>query len=135
MPELACMIHVGGQEYCIDPAGGVIGVLGKSWTLSLIGVLGNRGATRFNELQDSVHGIGSKILAQRLKELGELKLVSRTVFAEVPARVEYRLTETGVQLRQALIPLLSWATAHPSASGVAHRASGPAQRVVPPSGG
>lgn len=116
------MIHAGGQDYCIDPAGGVMGVLGRSWTLSLIGVLGNRGTLRFNELQDSVRGIGSKALAQRLKELAELGLISRNLFAEVPVRVEYHLTESGVELRQALIPLLSWATTHPSTDGTGPRA-------------
>ncbi|EQD67768.1 HxlR family transcriptional regulator [mine drainage metagenome] len=127
------MIRAGGQEYCIDPAGGVMGVLGRSWTLSLIGVLGNRGAIRFNELQDAVRGIGSKVLAQRLKELAELGLVSRTIFAEVPARVEYRLTVSGVQLRQALIPLLSWATARPSAVGTATRHR-PSPLIASPAG-
>ncbi len=112
--ELACMIHAGGREYCVDPAGGVLGLLGKVWALPLLGVLGNRSASRFNELQDAVRGIGGKVLTARLRELSELGLVTRKVYAEVPTRVEYQLTEAGAQLREALIPLLAWATAHPA---------------------
>lgn len=107
--EVACMIHVGDKEYCIDPAHGVIDVLGKKWTLALIGVLGNRQSSRFSELRDAVHGMGSKVLAERLKELQNLGLVAREAFAEVPVRTEYRLTESGTSLRRALAPLLGWA--------------------------
>jgi DNA-binding HxlR family transcriptional regulator len=107
--EDACMIRAGGREYCVDPADGVLSALGKSWALPLIGVLGNRAASRFNELQDAVRGIGSKVLAERLRELQGLGLIERAIFAEVPARVEYKLTESGAQLRQSLVPLLAWA--------------------------
>ncbi len=113
--EMACMIRAGGREYCVDPAGGVLGLLGKGWALPLMGVLGNRSASRFNEIQDAVRGIGGKVLASRLRDLAEMGLVTRTVYAEVPARVEYRLTEAGIELREALIPLLAWATIHPVA--------------------
>ena len=91
-----------------------MGILGKGWALPLMGVLGNRSASRFNELQDAVRGIGGKVLTARLRELSEFGLVTRKVYAEVPTRVEYRLTEAGAQLREALIPLLAWATLHPA---------------------
>ena len=107
--EIACMIQVDGTSYCIDPAGGVAAALGKKWTLPLIGVLGNRPKNRFHELLDALEGIGSKALSDRLHDLQGLGLVSREVFAEVPARVEYRLTAKGVLLRKALVPLLEWA--------------------------
>jgi DNA-binding HxlR family transcriptional regulator len=107
--EVACMIRVDDKEYCIDPAHGVVDVLGKKWTLALIGVLGNRQNSRFSELRDAVHGMGSKALAERLKELQNLGLIAREAFAEVPVRTEYRLTESGTSLRRALVPLLGWA--------------------------
>lgn len=107
--EIACMIQVGGREYCIDPAGGIIDLLGKKWTLPLIGVLGNRSTSRFSELRDAIQGMGSKALAERLTELQRLNLVARDAFAEVPVRTEYRLTESGASLRVALVPLLGWA--------------------------
>jgi DNA-binding HxlR family transcriptional regulator len=102
--EIACMIQVDGKQYCIDPAGGVINLLGKKWTLPLI-----RRSSRFSELRDAIGGMGSKTLAERLKELQVLGLVTREAFAEVPVRTEYRLTEAGSLLRRALVPLLGWA--------------------------
>jgi DNA-binding HxlR family transcriptional regulator len=107
--ELSCMIHVDGTSYCIDPAGGVAEAIGKKWTLPLIGILGNRPNHRFHQIRDDLAGIGSKALADRLKDLQRLGLVTRKVFAEVPSRVEYRLTDRGETLRRALVPLLDWA--------------------------
>lgn len=107
--ETACMIQVDGQEYCLDPVGGILDLLGKKWTLPLIGVLGNRRASRFSELRDAIGGIGSKTLAERLKDLQALGLVTREAFAEIPLHTEYRLTEAGAALRRALVPLLGWA--------------------------
>jgi DNA-binding HxlR family transcriptional regulator len=103
------MIRVDGTNYCIDPAGGVAEAIGKKWTLPLIGILGNRPNHRFHQIRDDLGGIGSKALADRLKDLQGLGLVTRKVFAEVPSRVEYRLTERGETLRRALVPLLDWA--------------------------
>ena len=107
--ELSCMIRVDGTSYCIDPAGGIAAAIGKKWTLPLIGILGNRPGHRFHQIQDGLNGIGSKALADRLKDLQKLGLVTRRVFAEVPSRVEYRLTKRGEGLRRALVPLLDWA--------------------------
>ncbi len=103
------MIQVDGSNYCIDPAGGIAAALGKKWTLPLIGILGNRSKNRFHELLAGLEGIGSKALSDRLGDLRQLGIVSREVFAEVPARVEYRLTPKGTSLRRALVPLLEWA--------------------------
>jgi DNA-binding HxlR family transcriptional regulator len=103
------MVRVDGTSYCIDPAGGIAAALGKKWTLPLIGILGNRPNHRFHQIRDGLGGIGSKALADRLKDLQRLGLVTRQVFAEVPARVEYRLTERGESLRRAIVPLLDWA--------------------------
>ncbi len=107
------MIQVGGQEYCIDPAGGVLNLLGKKWALPRIGIMGNRRTSRFSELRDAMKGMGSKALTERLKELQRLNLVTRNTFAEVPVRtayrLAYRLTRRGGSLRVALVPLLGWA--------------------------
>ena len=111
------MINVDGVPYCIDPVGGVADALGKKWTLPLIGVLGNREVNRFGDLRRSLEGVGAKALAGRLRELHALGLVARHAFAEVPPRVEYRLTAKGAALRRALVPLLEWAGRETSASG------------------
>jgi DNA-binding HxlR family transcriptional regulator len=103
------MIRVDGVDYCIDPAGGIADALGKKWTLPLIGILGNRPKSRFHELREALEGVGSKALSDRLRDLHLLGIVQREAFAEVPTRVEYRLTPKGQTLRRALIPLLEWA--------------------------
>jgi DNA-binding HxlR family transcriptional regulator len=109
-PTVACMIREDGREYCIDPAGGVADAIGKKWTLPLIGVLGNRRQNRFHELAEALDGVGAKALTARLRELEQLGLVRRDVHADGERWVEYRLTERGVALRRALVPLLEWAS-------------------------
>ena len=103
------MIVVDGEEYCIDPAGGIADALGKKWTLPLIGILGNREVSRFAELLRDLDGVAAKALSDRLRDLEGQGLVARRVYAEVPSRVEYRLTPNGTSLRRALVPLLVWA--------------------------
>jgi len=83
-------------------------VLGKKWALFIIAVLGNDNATRFNDLLRQLKGISPRTLTDRLKELTSLGLVRRTIFPEVPLRVEYTLTQEGRRMREALIPFLEW---------------------------
>ncbi len=106
---VACMILDGDTEYCIDPAEDLLGILGSKWTLAIIGVLGNRPVLRFNDLVAALNGVGSKTLAERLRNLQKLGMVSRQVIPDTPVRIEYRLTEQGRSLRKSLIPLLAWA--------------------------
>jgi DNA-binding HxlR family transcriptional regulator len=103
------MILDGDTEYCIDPAEDLLGILGSKWTLAIIGVLGNRPVLRFNDLVAALNGVGSKTLAERLRNLQKLGMVSRQVIPDTPVRIEYRLTEQGRSLRKSLIPLLAWA--------------------------
>lgn len=103
------MIRVDGQSYCIDPAGGIAEALGKKWTLPLIGLLGNRPTSRFRDLMDGLDGVGAKALTDRLRDLQGLGVVDRAAVPEIPAGVEYRLTEKGETLRRAIVPLLAWA--------------------------
>lgn len=106
--DRACVILEGGEEYCIYPLDDVMAVLGKKWALFIIAVLGNESRTRFNDLLRRLKGISPRTLTDRLKELEGLRLVDRKVFAEVPLRVEYSLTEDGKRMRRALIPFLKW---------------------------
>ena len=111
-PQVACMILDGEAEYCIDPAEDLLGVLGSKWTLAIIGVLGNRPVMRFHDLIVALNGVGSKTLAERLRDLQKLGMISRRVIPDTPVRVEYRLTEQGSSLRKSLIPLLAWAATY-----------------------
>ncbi len=118
--DRACIIREGGQEYCIYPLDDLMAVLGKKWALFIIAVLGNNSTTRFNDLLRQLKGISPRTLTDRLRELAAVGLVQRTVFPEVPLRVEYTLTESGRRMRKALIPFLQWSIDYEAA-----RTSGP----------
>ncbi len=66
------------------------------------------GKKRFGELKKSVDGISQKVLTTNLRSMEEQGLVSRQVFAEVPPRVEYELTQTGYSLQSVLDSLSDW---------------------------
>ncbi|WP_435019126.1 winged helix-turn-helix transcriptional regulator [Tundrisphaera sp. TA3] len=92
------------------PASEVFDLVAHKWTVSIIHRLDMaRGPIRFRELQRQVGPITQKELTKRLREMERSGLVTRTVFAEVPPRVEYRLTELGATLLPALAPLDAWA--------------------------
>jgi len=59
---------------------------------------------------EELQGISPKTLADTLKQLQEEELLKRESFAEIPPRVEYSLTKDGEGLREAVIPILKWAT-------------------------
>lgn len=63
---------------------------------------------RFGELRRGLPGVSEKMLIQQLRELEEDEIIERTVYAEVPPRVEYRLTDLGTALNAALEPLGEW---------------------------
>ena len=67
-----------------------------------------RGTRRFGELKKSIGSISQKVLTANLRAMEGDGLVTRTVYAEVPPRVEYTLTETGHSLRPILDAMLDW---------------------------
>ncbi|TCU14823.1 winged helix-turn-helix transcriptional regulator [Rhizobium sullae] len=66
------------------------------------------GCLRFNEIHRLLPGISQRLLTKQLRELEEAGLVLRTVYAEVPPRVEYRPTEEGESLQAVFDLLLQW---------------------------
>ncbi|ULL19592.1 transcriptional regulator [Paenibacillus sp. H1-7] len=82
-----------------------IDVIGTKWTFLIIRDLLIEGTMRFSDLLKSLDGISPKTLSLRLKELEEHGILSRTVYPEVPPRVEYSLTEKGKQLERICIEL------------------------------
>lgn len=67
-----------------------------------------QGAKRFGELKKLLGGISQKVLTANLRQMEEDGLLTRTVYAEVPPRVEYALTEIGQSLRPILDAMLEW---------------------------
>lgn len=93
------------------PTRHILDRIGDKWTVLIVGALGEE-SLRFSELRRRIEGISQKMLTQTLRALEEDGLVTRTVYAEVPARVEYRLTEAGHSLRAPLQALEEWSITH-----------------------
>jgi DNA-binding HxlR family transcriptional regulator len=92
------------------PASKAIELVAHKWTIHLLFALHKAGGPiRFRRLQAAVEPITQKELTKRLRDLERAGMVSRQIFAEVPPRVEYRLTELGQSLIPALIGLHEWA--------------------------
>ena len=68
------------------------------------------GTKRFGELKKSVGSISQKVLTANLRSMEESGLLTRKVFAQVPPRVEYTLTETGYSLKSVLDSMMAWGT-------------------------
>lgn len=98
------------HEGCIALAS-VLSQVGDKWTILVIGVLSLR-ASRFNALQRAIPGISHRMLTHTLRGLERDGLVKRTVFPEVPPRVEYELTGLGTSLTKPLALLAAWASEH-----------------------
>jgi DNA-binding HxlR family transcriptional regulator len=98
-----------GDHVCLCPLEGVIDVISKKWALLIVNAIGNNGRLRFNALMEELSGISPKTLSDTLKQLEAEDLIKREAFSEIPPRVEYSLTDDGIELRKSIIPLLGWA--------------------------
>ena len=95
-----------GPYICgIDAA---LDVVSGKWKGLILWELEAHGIRRFAELRRGLPGVSEKMLTQHLREMEEDGLVHRVVYAEVPPRVEYSLTEHGHTLNRALEPLGAW---------------------------
>ena len=86
--------------------------IADKWTTLVIGILAQAEHRRFNQLRRMVGGISQKMLTQTLRDLERDGLVRRTIYAEIPPRVEYALTGLGQTLCGPLTSLTQWAHDH-----------------------
>lgn len=91
------------------PSRQVLDRIGDRWTVLIVDALSS-GEVRFGELSKRVDGISQKMLTQTLRGLERDGIVQRTVYAEVPPRVDYRLTALGHSLRGPVNALVGWAS-------------------------
>ena len=103
------------------PIRNVVAQIGDKWSMLILFALVD-GADRFNSLKARVIGISQRMLTQTLRDLEREGYVSRTVYPEVPARVEYALTEMGQEIVQPLYQLVAWADSHHQAIKQARQA-------------
>ncbi|MBB6406587.1 helix-turn-helix domain-containing protein [Arthrobacter sp. AZCC_0090] len=85
--------------------------IGDKWASLVVQVLAD-GPIRFSELRKMVHVVTPKVLTQTLRTLERDGLITRTVHAQVPPRVDYELTELGTSLLEPLTLLRLWAEDH-----------------------
>lgn len=86
--------------------------IGDKWSVHVIHMLGHEGTLRFNELRRGIEGISQRMLTVTLRGLERDGLIERTVYPEVPPRVEYSLTPLGRTLREIVRQLVKWSGAH-----------------------
>ncbi len=100
--------------YLSCPIRQVISRFGDKWSMLVLYSLHScdTGTLRFNELRRHMPDCSQKMLSQTLRNLEQSHLVRRKVFAEVPPRVEYSLTDTGKSLMPSVASLIDWAKAH-----------------------
>lgn len=96
---------------CLEecPVRNVIARFSGKWQMLVLCVLAENEATRFNAIGKAIPDISPKVLTDTLKNLERDNLISRSVYAEIPPRVEYSLTELGRSLMPVIGNIISWA--------------------------
>lgn len=105
------------EEFC--PMIEAMIVIGGKWKLTLIARINRQSPARFGELKRSLVGITQKMLTMQLRELEQDGIIHRKVYAEVPPKVEYTLTDYGLTLKPVVELLYSWGEEHRRSRAVA----------------
>ncbi len=100
-----------GADY---PSRQLLAVIGDKWTPIVLYVIG-RGTRRYGEMQRHLPDVSKKMLTQTLRGLERDGLLTRTVYAEMPPRVEYDLTPLGRSFLEPVNALCEWALGHKAA--------------------
>ena len=95
------------KELPVCPVETTLMLIGDKWKVLILRDL-MPGTKRFGELKKSIGSVSQKVLTAQLRDLEEKGLVSRKVYAEVPPRVEYSLTELGKSLSPILDAMREW---------------------------
>ena len=91
-------------------------LIGDKWKVLILRDLMN-GTMRFGELKKSIGTVSQKVLTAQLRDMEEKGLLTRKVYAEVPPRVEYTLTETGYSLKPVLDAMWIWGADYKAKNG------------------
>ena len=101
-------------EIDLCPMPDIARLIGGKWKLIILQILIFKGMKRFNELRRLLDGITQAMLTKQLRALEQDGLVERTVYAEVPPRVEYRATPKAQALEAMFLEMHAWWVAHSS---------------------
>ena len=91
-------------------------LIGDKWKVLILRDLMD-GTKRFGELKKSIGTVSQKVLTAQLRDMEEKGLLTRKVYAEVPPRVEYTLTETGYSLKPVLDAMWTWGADYQTKNG------------------
>ena len=91
-------------------------LIGDKWKILILRELMN-GTRRFGELKRAIGTVSQKVLTAQLRDMEEKGLLTRKVYAEVPPRVEYTLTDTGYSLKPILDAMVVWGTDYQQKNG------------------
>jgi DNA-binding HxlR family transcriptional regulator len=105
------MKDVRKRKVCADRLGDALRCIDGRWKMPILAHLSGNETMRFSELQRAIPQASQKMLTQHLRELERDGIVTRTVYPEVPPRVEYRLTDLGRGLEPVFLSLADWADA------------------------
>lgn len=94
---------------CVEDVEDAIAVLEGRWKMLIVAHLYGQPMLRFSELGRAIPQVSQKMLIQQLRSLEEDGVVQRTVYPQVPPKVEYQLTELGRGLGPVFLALLDWA--------------------------
>jgi DNA-binding HxlR family transcriptional regulator len=109
-PSLEPVVHDPGTT--CTAMSDILNRIGDKWSVMIVANLGNAPTMRFSELRRAVDGISQRMLTLTLRNLERDGLVHRTIYAQVPPRVEYKLTALGETLLEPIYALWDWAGAH-----------------------
>jgi DNA-binding HxlR family transcriptional regulator len=119
-----CNIHINCEvlfmktkdELPACPVATTVSLIGNKWKLLILRNLLVR-PWRFNELQKSLDGISQRVLTDSLRSMEADGIITRTVFPEVPPRVEYALSELGESMRPILKTMEDWGNSYKASFG------------------
>ncbi len=117
------------EEMSACPVATTVQLIGSKWKLLILRNLLAR-PWRFNELRKSLEGISQKVLTDSLRSMEEDGLVTRTVYPEVPPRVEYSLSPLGESMRPIIQAMEQWGAHYKAAK--AREQQGPSTEKEPP---
>lgn len=99
------------EELPVCPVAITVSLIGSKWKLLIVRNLMVR-PWRFNELKRDLNGISQKVLTDSLRSMEADGIITRTVYPEVPPRVEYALSELGESMRPIMDSMAAWGTAY-----------------------
>ena len=99
------------DELPFCPVATTVDLIGNKWKLLIMREL-LTGTKRFNEMQKAISGISQKVLTENLRKMEEDGIIDRKVYAVVPPKVEYSLSELGDSLRPIIDSMSDWGTAY-----------------------